>query len=134
MLRLSQPEVSQVTLQKVQLEQGKDRELSKLVSFLTERILPDDPQEAKIVLNLARKGYYVVDGILYFKGADVPDRRCVVVPEHLKQEILTEHHDLPFAGRFGAKKMAQRISQYFFWQVLRLMCTRSVLHVYRVLV
>ena len=118
-LIVSEPEVSQVMLQKVQLEQGKDKELTKLISFLTERILPDDPQEAKIVLSLARKGYYVVDGILYFEGADMPDRRRVVVPEHLKQEILSEHHDLPFAGHFGAKKMAQRISQYFFWQGLK---------------
>ena len=118
-LRVSQPEVSQTALHKVQLEQGKDKELSKLISILTEKLLPDDPQEAKMVLNLARKGYYMVDGILYFEGADAPDRRRVVVLEHLKQEILSEHHDFPFAGHFGAKKMAQQISQYFFWNGLK---------------
>ena len=42
-----------------------------------------------------------------------------MVPEHLKQEILDEHHDSPFAGHFAAKKMAQRISQYFFWNGLK---------------
>ena len=41
------------------------------------------------------------------------------MPEHLKQEILTEHHDAPFAGHFGAKKMAQQISKYFFWNGLK---------------
>ena len=39
-----------------------------------------------------------------------------MVPEHLKQEILDDDHDSPFAGRFAAKKMAQQISQYFFWR------------------
>ena len=83
---------------------------------MTKKALPEDPSEAKLVLSLARKGYYVVDGILYYEGADVPDQRCIVVPEHLKQEILDDHHDSPFAGHFAAKKMAQRISQYFFWR------------------
>ena len=59
-LRVSQPDVSQTALQKVQLEQDKEKELSKLISFLTEKLLPDDPQEAKIVLSL---GYYVMNGI-----------------------------------------------------------------------
>ena len=61
-----------------------------MISFLTDKSLPDDPREAKVVL---RKGYYVVDGILYYEGADVPDQRRIVVPKHLKQEILDEHHD-----------------------------------------
>ena len=65
----------------------------QLVNFLAKKVLPDDPREAKSVLSLAGKGFYVMDGILYYEGADVPDRRHIVVPEHLKQEILDEHHD-----------------------------------------
>ena len=114
--RVLQPELPQPSMQKVQLEQRKDKESVQLVNFLTKKALPEDPSEAKLVLSLARKGYYVVDGILYYEGADVPDRRRIVVPEHLKQEILDDHHDSPFAGHFVAKMMAQRISQYFFWR------------------
>ena len=114
--RVLQPVLPQPSMQKVQLEQSKDKELVQLVNFLTKKALPDDPSEAKLVLSLARKGYYVVDGILYYEGADIPHRRCVVVPEHLKQEILDDHHHSPFPGHFAAKKMAQWISQYFFWR------------------
>jgi len=28
--------------------------------------------------SLARKGYYVVDGILYYEGTEVGDHRCIV--------------------------------------------------------
>ena len=45
-----------------------------------------------------------MDGILYYEGVDVPDQQCIVVPEHLKQEILDDHHDSPFAGHFAAKR------------------------------
>ena len=117
--RVSQPELPQPSIQRVQLEQSKDQELVKLISFLTDKSLPDDPREAKVVLSLARKGYYVVDGILYYEGVDVPDQQHIVVPEHLKQEILDEHHDSPFAGHFAVQKMTKRISQYFFWNGLK---------------
>ena len=71
--RVLQPELPQPSMQKVQLEQSKDKELVQLVNFLTKKALPEDPSKAKFVLSLARKGYYVVDGILYYEGADVPD-------------------------------------------------------------
>ena len=70
----------------------------------------------------------MVDGILYYEGADSPDRRRVVVPQHLQQQILDEHHDLPFSGHFAAPKMSQRIGQYFYMKGLRVMYTRSAHH------
>jgi len=35
-----------------------------------------------------------VDGILYYESSDVPDRRKIVVSQHLRQQILEENHDL----------------------------------------
>ena len=107
------------SLQQVQLEQRKDGKLVKIMDFLTNQMLPTDPQEAKVVLATAKGGYHMVDGILYYEGADSPDRRRVVVPQHLQQQILDEHHDLPFSGHFAARKMSQRISQYFYWKGLK---------------
>ena len=106
-------------LQQVQAEQRKDKDLVKIIEFLTKQTIPTDPQEAKIVLNMATKGYMVVDGILYYEGEEVPSRQCLVVPVHLRQKILDEHHDLPFSGHFAAKKMSQKLSQYFFWKGLK---------------
>ena len=42
--------VPQPSMLKVQLEQSKDKELVQLISFLTDKSLPDDPREAKVVL------------------------------------------------------------------------------------
>ena len=71
------------------------------------------------MLNMATKGYMVVDGILYFEGGEVHSRQHLVVPVHLRQKILDENHDLPFSGHFPAKKMAQKLSQYFFWKGMK---------------
>ena len=78
-------------------------------------LLPDDSQEAKVICNLAKKGYFLVDNVLYFERADVPDRCRVVVPKHLRQKIVDEHHNEAYAGHFSVKKMSQRIGQYFYW-------------------
>ena len=51
----------------------------------------------------AQQGYYIVDDILYFESAEVPDRRRLVVPTHLRQRIVEEHHDPIFAGHFSEK-------------------------------
>jgi len=115
-LQVSEPDL---TLQQVQTEQRKDPELAGIIDFLTDKTLPSDPHDANVVVGLAKKGYYVVDGILYYEGAEVCDHRCVVVPSHLRQKLLDEHHDLPFAGHFAAKKMAQRIKQFYYWRGLR---------------
>ena len=83
------------------------------------------------MLSLARKGCYVVDGILYYKGVDVPDQRRIVVSEHLKQEILDEHHDSPFAGHFAFQRLNELVS-ISFGMGLGLMCIKSVLRVFHV--
>jgi len=99
------------TMREVQSEQRKDPELARLIDFLADKTLPSDPCDANIVIGLAKKGYYLVEGILYYEGAEVCNHRCVVIPSHLRQKVLEEHHDLPFAGHFAAKKMLQRIKQ-----------------------
>ena len=44
-------------LQQVQAEQKKDKDLVKIIEFLTDQTVPSDPREAKVVLNMATKGY-----------------------------------------------------------------------------
>ena len=58
----------------------------------------------------------MVDRILCYEGADNPVRWCVGEPQHLQQQNLYELHDLPFSGHFVARKILQRISQYFYWK------------------
>ena len=72
------------TLQQVQTEQRKDPELAKIIDFITDKTVPADSRDAQFVVGVAKKGYYVVDGILYYEGANTCDHRCVVVPSHLR--------------------------------------------------
>ena len=59
--------------------------------------------EANKVINQAKKGYHVVDGVLYYEGADMLDRRRLVVPSHLQQRVIEEHHKSRFAGHCATK-------------------------------
>ena len=54
---------SEVMLKQVQEHQKQDPELLILMEYLEEKKLPDDLQEAKVIMNLARKGYFVVDNV-----------------------------------------------------------------------
>ena len=112
-------EPKEPSLQLVQEEQRKDRELVQLIEFLGTKKLPEDPTEAKWIVTQAKKGYYLTDGILYYEGSDMSDRRRLVVPKHLREKVMEEHHSSPFSGHFAAKQMTKRVSQYFFWVGMR---------------
>ena len=110
---------SEALLYQVQQQERQDLELAGLYSFLKTRTLPEDPQLAKVITNLVRKGCFLVDDVLYYEGPDVPDRRRVVVPQHIRGKIIDENHDAAYAGHFAVKKVTQRISQYFYWSGMR---------------
>ena len=73
MLQVSQPETES--------SQQQDSGLVKLMDYLKARTLPDDPWEAKVIMNLARKQYFVADDALYYERNDVPNRHRLVVPK-----------------------------------------------------
>ena len=54
-----------IALQQVQREQRKDIDLARIIDFLIKKSLLADPKEAAVILNSAKKGYYVMDDILY---------------------------------------------------------------------
>ena len=76
--------------------------------------LPEDTKEAQKVMNLSKKIYFVFDSVLYYESNDVPGRR-LVVPEKLRDQVVSENHNEFFAGHFSVKKMLQRSTQYFCW-------------------
>lgn len=102
-------------LAKVQQEQRKDTELLDLIAYLESKALPTDSQVALQVVNQAKKGYYIVDGVLYYEGLDMPDQHRLVVPRHLRRQVLDENHDAIFAGNFSRKKMQKKLSQWYYW-------------------
>ena len=67
----------EATLKLVQEEQAKDEQLMRIVNYLSSKELPADVVMAKQVVELAKKSYVVVDGVLYYEGADVPGRKIL---------------------------------------------------------
>ena len=78
------------------------------------------------VFNLAKKGYYIVDGILYYESSDVPDRRKKVVPQHLRQQILDDNHDAIIASHFQLKCWRRNLTCYIIGQGWRVTYIRNV--------
>ena len=76
---------------------------------------------------MARTRLVFAKTVTYYEGPDMPDRRRLVVPKHLRDKVMEEHHSGPFLGHFAAKRMTKRVSQYFFWVGMR--GDRNVRHV-----
>ena len=99
--------------------QREDQDLVQLISYLEKKKLPEEPGEVKKVVTQAQKGFYLLDGILYLENNDVSGIRRIVVPQNLKQEVLSENHEAVFAGHFSPKRMFNKLSQYYYWQGMR---------------
>ena len=109
----SHPE--ETLLQNIHTQQSQDKEIVDVINYLEKKILPIDVKDAQHIAAIAKKGYFTLDGILYYESNEVPGRRRLVVPEQLRNKVVSENHDAPFSGHFSAKKMLQRLKQYFYW-------------------
>ena len=78
--------------------------------YLEKKQLTEEPGEVKKIVIQSQKGYYLLDGVLYFENSDASGRRRIVVPEKLKQEALSENHEAVFAGHLSHKKMFDKLS------------------------
>lgn len=99
---------------KVQTSQREDADLLQLIEYMGHGKLSEDPVTAKKVVTKALKGYYLIDGILYFDST-VPGRQRMVVPTQPRRQVLLENHSAVFAGHFGPKKLMKRVSQHYYW-------------------
>ena len=102
-------------LVRVQKEQQQDEQQADLIKYLMNKELPDCIVRRQKVLTAAQQGYYVIDGVLYFESAEVPNRHRLVVPIHLHQCIVDEHHNPIFAGHFSAKKLLRKLKRLYYW-------------------
>ena len=96
-------------------QQFKDKELVNIINYLEKKGIPTDVKEAQYTAAVAKKGYFVLNGVLYHESNDVPGRRCLVVLEQLRDKVVTENHDALFSRNFSAKKMLNKLQQYFYW-------------------
>ena len=64
----------------IQEAQREDQQLLQLMEYLECQTLPEDPAVASQVTSHAQRGYYILDGVLYYEDPIMPGRRRVVVP------------------------------------------------------
>ena len=105
---------SDTVLESVQKQQKNDEDINQLITNLDCKELPIDSRDRDRVLSQARKGYYLVNGVLYFEAANVPGRRRLVVPQHLRQQVLNRNYDSVFAGHFSAKNLLSKLSLMYY--------------------
>lgn len=58
-------------------------------------------------------------GICYKKREILYCESAVVVPAHLRQQVVDENHDPVFAGYFSEKKLMEKLSRSYFWPGMR---------------
>ena len=86
---LLEPEASQ--LHSYAVEQRKDPSLLALIEYLTERNLPEDPQESSSVAFKA-VNFTIIDDVLYRVDPKQPNHQQIVVPAHFQKGALEQYH------------------------------------------
>ncbi|UYV79051.1 K02A2.6-like [Cordylochernes scorpioides] len=96
----------------------------------------NDPYIAEIIRNISQPSltkqdnkFKIVKGILYRKNYDPTGQPLLlVVPRHLRMEILSDLHDAPTAGHLGFAKTYDRVKRRFYWPGLYRSVKRYVGH------
>ncbi|UYV84707.1 K02A2.6-like, partial [Cordylochernes scorpioides] len=80
-----------------------------------------DPKICKLIEETERfgaesKGYEMLKGTLYKKNFDpLGNQHLLVIPKHLRLELLKSLHDAPTAGHLGFSKTYERVKNKYFW-------------------
>ena len=74
--------------------------------------LQESDEEARRIRAEGLNGYEELDGVLYHQGLPF-------VPEAIRTEIISRHHDDPLAGHFGIDKTKDLIGRKYYWPSLR---------------
>ena len=66
--------------------------------------------------HLNRNQLLYQDGLLFYmwKG-NISDKKLFIVPESLKEEVMSLNHNLPLTGHMGIAKTITRVKQSFTW-------------------
>ena len=97
-------EIAQQKLRDIKAQQRKDSELNDIILYLENDQLPKDAAVAKKVA-LESSQYEILDGILYHNTPTQPGTWCIVVPEDLRTDLLTEAHSGKFSGHFAERRV-----------------------------
>ena len=95
-------------------EQRRDPEVAEIITFLETGELPLEEKRARVIA-LHKSLFVLKEGILYYADPKQEHRLRFVVPCHLREQILTEHHSGLTGGHFAAKKMYAALTRHRWW-------------------
>ena len=109
------------TKEQLQDAQLADPCLQKLISWISNDIEPKQkelslcsPDVKRFYLNRAHLLYK--NGLLYYQWKDeVGERLLLLIPDSLKQEVMSLNHDIPLTGHMGITKTIARIKKSYTW-------------------
>ena len=71
-----------------------------------------DSQAQKVRAEGLQESWEDIEGVLHHQGLPF-------VPETIRTELISRHHDDPLAGHFGIKKTRELIARKYYWPTLR---------------
>ena len=115
LLILDPPAVDNVQRSTYGVEQAKDSDLRETMEFLKSGDLPDDPQRARKIAAQA-PSFALVEGILHYIDPKRSHRRRVVVPSHLRRQVMENSHSGPYGGHFAVSRLYGALAQQWWWE------------------
>ena len=91
-------------------EQLKDQDIKMLRDYFEKGMLPEDKHSANKVIAQAPL-FTLADQIIYFIDTKQNNLRRVVVPHHLKQQIMNEYHSSMMSGHFSGVRLYNTLSK-----------------------
>ena len=71
-----------------------------------------DDETQKIRMERLKSDYEEIDGVLHHQGLPF-------VPEAIRTELISRHHDDPLVGHFGIDKTRELVGRKYYWPSLR---------------
>ena len=97
-----------------EVEQKKDAEIKRVIELIEGQSSDADwinMSDGRRWLH-ERKNLYVVDKILKH------GRSCLVVPHHMKDQVLKLHHDSPFVGHRAYETVLESLKSRYYWNYM----------------
>ena len=95
-------------------EQKKDHKICQMVEYLKSGVLPVDAVKSRPVVTQSSK-FALLDGVLYFVDPKNSKER-VVVPSHLKEDVILSVHGGPFSGHFSGNRVFKILARSWWWE------------------
>ena len=96
-------------------EQRKDADLNELICFLETEELPEDNRRAKKVAT-QRSLFAIIEDVLYYVDTKRGYQKRIVVPKHLREQILKETHRGLMSGHFSGRRTFGALAKHWWWE------------------